>query len=111
MKYKTTKKAVNYWYGKKICVGYADLQHLLRYEDANGYTCGVYGWNANIYEIDGNTAIITGYRPFGNIHPDYEIIRQYNKQAEEIQRTSDSNTAKEKTKELLQKFVDEVTAK
>lgn len=109
MKYKTTKKDVNYWYGKKICVGYCDLQYLLRHKNASGYTCGVYGWNADIYEIDGNTAIITGYRPFGNIHPDYEIIRAYDEQAKEIQQANDYQTAKEKTTELLQKFVDEVT--
>lgn len=109
MKHKTTKKEVSYWYGKKICVGYCDLQYLLKYQYAEAYTCGVYGWNADIYEIDGNTAIITGYRPFGNIHPDYEITWAYNKQAKEIQRTNEYNTAEEKTNELLQKFIDEVT--
>lgn len=47
-----------------ISVGYCDLQNLLSREEKTGYTCGVYGWNANVYTF-GNWAIVTGYRPFG----------------------------------------------
>ena len=48
-----------------LCLGYCDYQDVFKYLDANAYTCGVYGWNADIYEVGGNFAIVTGYRPFG----------------------------------------------
>lgn len=32
------------------------------------YTCGVYGWNADVYVLDYNTVIVSGYRPFGHEH-------------------------------------------
>ena len=111
MKYKTTKKEITNRYWSKIVIGYADAQHLLRFNQPTAYTCGVYGWNADIHHINNATAVITGYRPVGNIHPDYETIRNYNEQAKEIQQANDYQTAKEKTNELLQKFVEEVTAK
>lgn len=34
--------------------------------DAQYYTAGVYGWNANVYVFPAySTAIVAGYRPFG----------------------------------------------
>ena len=66
MKYKTTMKAVMAGYQFVISVGYCDLQNLLRFQNPIAYTCGTYGWNADIYDF-GNVAICTGYRPFGNV--------------------------------------------
>ena len=78
MKYFSTKKNIVERYGMSriICVPYADLQNLLRMENPEAYTSGVYGWNADIYGFDG-VAICTGYRPFGGVHPSHETIRQY----------------------------------
>lgn len=83
MKLKTTQKAIRNGYRKTICIGYCAAQHLLHYKNPTAYTCGVYGWNADIYDFD-NIAIVTGYRPFGNIHPDYNVIREYDKKAAAI---------------------------
>ena len=77
MKYKTTQKAVKAGYFNLIVVPYASLQHVLDHYGANAYTAGAYGWNADIYQIDDKTAIVTGYRPFGNIRPDRETVRKY----------------------------------
>lgn len=66
MKHKTTEKAIEQNYYKIIKVGYCNLQYLLQYEEPVAYTSGVYGWNADVYDF-GNIAIVTGYRPFGNI--------------------------------------------
>lgn len=54
-------------YGKEnvICLGYCVNQRLIARFTPRFYTCGVYGWNADIYDF-GNFAICTGYRPFGN---------------------------------------------
>lgn len=80
MKYKTTKKAVNEGYANKICVGYCGLQNLLGCESETAYTVRQEGWAADIYDF-GNTAIITGYAPFGNIRPGYEVNQRYEKKA------------------------------
>lgn len=64
MKYRTTRRDVMNGYYKVFSVGYCDLQNLLSRDSAVAYTCGVYGWNADIYDF-GTYAICTGYRPFG----------------------------------------------
>lgn len=85
MKYISTKKNIVTTYGMRniIEVPYADLQNLLRYEDAEAYTSGVYGWNADIYCV-GGFAICTGYRPFGGIKADREITRKYDTAAHDL---------------------------
>lgn len=61
MKYKTTAKALReYGYNVKSA-GYCDLQYLLNNHSATAYTCGVYGWNFDVFEVYGVT-ICTGYR-------------------------------------------------
>lgn len=109
MKYKTTKKAVlkNY---DCLSIGYCGLQYLLHFESPESYTCGVYGWNANIYNINGR-AIVTGYRPFGK-SVDYNIIRKYDDKAAKIiykDKRYKTYEAKEKAvKRLLTKFMKEI---
>ena len=61
MKYKTTAKAVKNGFANVKCAGYCDLQHLLKNHEPNAYTCGVYGWNFDVYEVYGVT-ICTGVR-------------------------------------------------
>ena len=77
MKVRVTKKEILNTYNNVISVGYCDLQWLLKNRDANFCTTGVYGWNADVYEIDNTTAIVTGYRPFGNIRPIHEIVKAF----------------------------------
>ena len=108
MKFKTTKKAINEVYRNIICVGYADLQDLLTHIEPMAYTCGVYGWNADIYIING-VAIVTGYRPFGNIKADYDICEKYESEANQIIK-SVYNYEERKTAldDLISKFIEEV---
>lgn len=65
MKYKANQREL-----KKrmrcLSLGYCDHQKVFRLLEPNAYTCGTYGWNADIYEVGGNFAIVTGYRPFGD---------------------------------------------
>lgn len=67
-----------------VRVGYCDLQHLLRFKDSQFYTAGMYGWNADVYQVDGSAVIVTGYRPFGNVQPDCAIVREYDAKAARI---------------------------
>lgn len=64
-KIQTTQKAIKNSYNRVFCVNYCELQFTLGLLDPDFYTAGIYGWNADIYEIDSNTALVTGYRPFG----------------------------------------------
>ena len=105
MKIKVTKKEIVENYNNVICIGYCELQSLLNYENARFYTCGVYGWNADVYEINGSTVIVTGYRPFGNIKVDYETQRKYEAEAQRIQ--CDYSIKYEARIEALKKLVNE----
>lgn len=84
MKFKTTKKAINEGYNNIICVPYCGLQHLLARREPAAYTARREGWAADIYDIGAGACIVTGYGPFGNIRPDYEIIRRYDTVAADI---------------------------
>ena len=107
MKFQTTRKAITARFSKIISVPYCDLQHLLAREEAIAYTHGVYGWNANIYVFD-NVAIVTGYRPFGNIDPDYQITRLFDNQAREI--VNDWNFEGDKHRVLRDLILDYIAA-
>ncbi len=98
MKFRTTQKQIKENYSAIISIGYCDAWYLLYFENAIACTSGVYGWNADIYDVN-SVAIVTGYRPFGNIHVDYDIIREYNNKAKEI--ISDNAIVYEKKKELV----------
>lgn len=102
MKFKTTAKAIRNGYHKIISVGYCDLQSLLCYESPIAYSCGVYGWNFDVYDING-VAIATGYRgmPSKNTNAPYSLIREYDEKAE--------NKTSEERKALLKEFIEKAT--
>lgn len=82
-KFKTTnremmKEALTY------AVGYCELQNLFHYQNAVAYTSGVYGWNSDIYLLNGNTYISTGYRPCGYHLLDGWIYKALDKYAEKV---------------------------
>lgn len=108
MKVKVTKKLIKEGYKNIICTGYCNLQNLLKYKEADYYTCGIYGWNADIYKINNNTVIVTGYNPFGNIE-NYDLIKKYDQKAEKI--VCDYSISWEKQKEKLEKLLDELIKK
>ena len=111
MKTQITQKAVKANYDKIILIPSMGTQYLLSYSNPIAYTAGVYGWNADVYDING-IAIVTGYRPFGNIRADYDLCRKYDDTAQKIRHdhnlTYDEQCAK--LDELINKFIAEVTA-
>ena len=102
MKYRTTVKALREGACNLRCVGYCDLQNLLRVHDANAYTCGVYGWNFDVYEVYGLT-ICTGYR--GMPGKRLEGIAEYEKKADAI--WCDYNKPYEERREEVEKLLHE----
>lgn len=82
MKFKTTAKAIRQSGGRILCLGYCEAQHLLNGVQPVAYTCGVYGWNFDVYDVDGFT-ICTGYRGMPGKRPTCDV-REYEKRAESI---------------------------
>lgn len=109
MKFKTTKKEIMNGFCKVIEIGYVDLWDLLQFENPVAYTCGGYGWSADIYDMGRGVAIVTGYRPFGNISPDYQTVEKFNKKARQLRQDLDWEKARDEIEKLLNEFVGEVT--
>lgn len=111
MEFQTTQKSIKNNYQHVIKVGYCDLQYLLSCSDPVAYTVRREGWGSDIYTVDMNTAISTGYAPFGNIIPSYELTAKYDRIAADIcSSATDYNTLKIKLTSLLNDFVAEAIA-
>lgn len=108
MKFKTTKKAVLGSNTRVYKLGYCDLSNLLMYHEPIAYTSGVYGWNADIYQI-GDTTIVTGYRPFGE-QVDYTMVKKYKELARNCLDADpyQYEVNKKDMEELLQAFINEL---
>lgn len=109
MKNRTTKKYINETNKTVILVPYCAMQEALIFQEPEAYTAGVYGWNADIYRINANAVIVTGYRAFGNVKPSLDLCETYNKKIIEILNYSSSipyEDAKEKALALLSEFVE-----
>ena len=110
MKFKTTRKQINQNYNSVISIGYCDAQYLLQGKNPIAYNAGYYGWNCDIYDING-VAIVTGYRPWGNIHPDYNTIKKYEDEARKICSYSGGSfqNMMDQVDQLLNQFIKEAT--
>ena len=100
-----------------IEVGYCDAQNILRFATARFYNYGVYGWRYDVYELDWNLAICTGYQPVRSIPKKVntqavEIIEKYDKKAEAIRSANYKNYAnyRRAIERLYNKMVTELKA-
>lgn len=110
MKFKTTQKAVKGNYNKIICVQYASMQNLLSCESPVAYTARREGWAADIYDIGGGVAIVTGYSPFGNVRPSRELLERYETAAKKIREyySFDYEKCKARLKGVIREFIEGV---
>lgn len=102
MKFKTTTKELKEGYHNIISAGYCDLQNLLNYEKPIAYSKGIYGWNFDVYDVNG-VAIATGYRGMPSKNSKkatYDLIKEYDKKA--------SGKTAEERKTLLNEFINKV---
>ena len=118
VKFKTKQKDIMAGYCYVIKTGYCTLQNLLQYKRPVAYTTRREGWGADIYEIDSTTVIATGYAPFGNITPDYNLVRKYDEKAQNyvFEHRSDNpkkviNYLDKLLKELVEKIIAEYEEK
>lgn len=110
MKFKTTQKAIRANFHTIIYIPYCDLQNLLNYDSPIAYTVRREGWAADIYDMGGGVAISTGYAPFGNVRPSYELRERYEKQAKQIRYNYSLKweEQREQLKTLQREFIAEV---
>lgn len=111
MKFKTKKKDIMANYCYVIKTGYCTLQNLLQYKSPIAYTTRKEGWGCDIYEIGPDRAITTGYAPFGNIQPNYELVQQYDQKAEKYvyeHRWDGSDKVPKYLDKLLEELVDKI---
>ena len=108
MKLKTTNKQIRANFYKVLSIGYCDAQYLLQYKKPFAYTSGIYGWNADFYEI-GNLCLSTGYRPIGD-EVNYILLQELEKQARSLccDCNIDNETRKNKVNELLNELINSV---
>ena len=112
MKLKTTRKEIKNKVASNYIwqVGYCDMQNLLYYKNAIAYTSGVYGWNFDLYEVDG-VYFTTGYRNMIGKQVDCELLRKYEEQANFVINTWGLYTPeekKERVNDLLKEFIREL---
>lgn len=85
LKAKVTDKEIRNGY-YTISLSYCGAQNILAFKNARFYNYGVYGWRYDVYELDWNLAICTGYQPIKSIpekinRAAVEIIEKYDKKA------------------------------
>ena len=111
MKFRVTQKEIKANFSKIISVPYCGLQNLLNWESPVAYTSRREGWAADIYDMGGGVAIVTGYAPFGNIRPAYELRERYETQAAEIRYNCRLSweEQREQLNQLAKEFIAEAT--
>ena len=111
MKFRATQKEIKANFDKIISVPYCGLQNLLNWESPVAYTARREGWAADIYDMGGGVAIVTGYAPSGNIRPPHELLKRYEAQAESIRYNYRMpwTEHREKLQQLAKEFIEEAT--
>ena len=111
MKFRVTQKEIKANFDKIISDPYCSLQNLLYCESPVAYTARREGWAADIYDMGGGVAIVTGYAPFGNIRPAYELRERYETQAEAIHYNYRISweEQREQLRQLAKEFIAEAT--
>ena len=110
MKFRTTQKEIKANFVKIISVPYCSFQNLLNWESPVAYTARREGWAADIFDMGGGVAIVTGYAPSGNIRPSHELLKRYEAQAESIRYNYSLSWTeqREQLRQLAKEFIAEV---
>lgn len=70
MKVKVTKKSIKDNFRNVYVMDETKANTIFYGQSPAYYTSGVYGWNCDVYIIDSDTVVTTGYRPFGERLPE-----------------------------------------
>lgn len=105
MKLKTSARTIAQNSRRIASIGYCEAQYLLKYKAPFAYSSGVYGWNADYYDL-GDVVIATGYRSLPaskNVKCDYKLVREFD------DRASKAKTAQE-NESILKEFIETIKA-
>lgn len=109
MKHKTTQKAIKQNYKNVIAINYGKAQFLLQYMSPKACTFRKEGKASDIYVINRDTVISTGYKPFGNIKPSFDLLDYYNDKARKIDSSLPFEDRVKKTAQLLNELIEKIT--
>lgn len=109
IKLKVSKREIKNNFKNVLYCGYCELADLLSYKNANYYNANCYGWRNDIYLINNNTVVVTGYEPFGNIEIPRDITKKYNDIAKKIK--IDKKLDFEAHREKIDNLIDEMIKK
>ena len=113
IKTQVTRKQIQNSYTNIISIPYCNAQYLLNYKHPEHFTYSrAYGWRADVYIIDCDTVIVTGYAPFGNIKPDRDTVKAFEEKAEKLVHNAYNQPFEERQAQLaalLDEFVTTVT--
>lgn len=110
-KYRTTKKAIREMGDPIYCVGYCNLQNLLKFRDPFAYSSRAEGWACDYYYLH-DVIISTGYSPIGH-KTDYNLCHEYDNKAREVlcDYSLTWEQQRDKLEELIEEFVTKLTVK
>lgn len=113
IKTQITRKQIQNSYTNIISIPHCKARYLLNYKAPEHYTYSrTYGWRADVYIIDYDTVIVTGCAPFGNIKPDCDTVKGFEKKAEKLVHNAYNQPFEERQAQLaalLDEFVTTVT--
>lgn len=79
---------------------------LCLYLEARFFNCGIYGWNYDVYELDCDTCLITGYRNQTGIKIPYKLEEKYKKKIKKLYNSDlEYNKKIEKNKKIIEKMI------
>lgn len=81
---RTTKKFVKENFSNVISLPYCAMQSLFDKTERDFYIADTLGWSSDVFTINNTTAVVTGYRPFGNVKPSYDMMKFYENAAREM---------------------------
>lgn len=112
-KIRVTQKYIKQNFENIILVYNEGLQFLLYGKEPTFYNAGNSGWKFDVYVINENTCICTGYSPIGNVKASYNATRSYNLLGKKLkERYGYYSERYECTQyKLIQRFVREVLRK
>lgn len=105
MAFKMTRTTIKANYSNIYYVGYCEMYHALGAFRKIGWTEGVYGWNYNVYEIDNETVVLTGYRGMFGTRIDHDLSRKIEAKADKIYCDRENRLPYEKRKAKIRRMV------
>lgn len=81
-KYKITRREIKERY-EVYCIGYGNLQYLLKYISPFAYSTRAEGWACDYYYVDKGVVLCDGYAPIGK-KVNFDTMRFFDEKAREI---------------------------